>query len=92
MDEHGVNLGSDHFIVEIELPLAHLNGDPNSGGTKHKLVDWRKFRDKELGEIDDWSAKLLAATEGATEEIESPEEIETIYPRLAHLLEARRSL
>ncbi|KAL3193256.1 hypothetical protein MRX96_017938 [Rhipicephalus microplus] len=61
----------------------------------HKLVDWSKFRNTELGEvdnIDEWSAKLLAATEGATEEIDAPEEIETMDPRLAHLLEARRSL
>ncbi|KAH8028236.1 hypothetical protein HPB51_014191 [Rhipicephalus microplus] len=49
----------------------------------------------ELGEvdnIDEWSAKLLAATEGATEEIDAPKEIETMDTRLAHLLEARRSL
>ncbi|KAL3217952.1 hypothetical protein MRX96_031871 [Rhipicephalus microplus] len=67
----GINLGSDHFIIEIELPLAHLNGNPNNGKTsKHKLVDWSKFRNTELGEVDntdEWSAKLLAATEGATE-------------------------
>ncbi|XP_075732716.1 uncharacterized protein LOC142775254 [Rhipicephalus microplus] len=92
----GINLGSDHFIIEIELPLAHLNGNPNRDKTsKHKLVDWSKFRNTELGEvdnIDEWSAKLLAATEAATEEIDAPEEIETMDPRLAHLLEARRSL
>ncbi|KAL3219241.1 hypothetical protein MRX96_030526 [Rhipicephalus microplus] len=92
----GINLGSDHFIIEIELPLAHLNRNPNRDKTiKHKLVDWSKFRNTELGEvdnIDEWSAKLLAATEGATEEIDAPEEIETMDPRLAHLLEARRSL
>ncbi|XP_075725068.1 uncharacterized protein LOC142767392 [Rhipicephalus microplus] len=92
----GINLGSDHFIIEIELPLAHLNGNPNRGKTsKHKLVDWSKFRNTELGEvdnIDEWSAKLLAATEGATDKIDAPEEIETMDPRLAHLLEARRSL
>ncbi|KAL3234088.1 hypothetical protein MRX96_022834 [Rhipicephalus microplus] len=92
----GINLGSDHFIIEIELPLAHLNGNPNRDKTiKHKLVDRSKFRNTELGEvdnIDEWSAKLLAATEGATEEIDAPEEIETMDPRLAHLLEARRSL
>ncbi|KAL3226194.1 hypothetical protein MRX96_049016 [Rhipicephalus microplus] len=92
----GINLGSDHFIIEIELPLAHLNGNPNRDKTiKHKLVDWSKFRNTVLGEvdnIDEWSAKLLAATEGATEEIDAPEEIETMDPRLAHLLEARRSL
>ncbi|KAL3212913.1 hypothetical protein MRX96_051801 [Rhipicephalus microplus] len=92
----GINLGSDHFIIEIELPLAHLNGNPNRDKTiKHKLVDWSKFRNTELGEvdnIDEWSAKLLAATEGATEEIDAPEGIETMDPRLAHLLEARRSL
>ncbi|KAL3225614.1 hypothetical protein MRX96_049174 [Rhipicephalus microplus] len=63
--------------------------------SKHKLVDWSKFRNTELGEvdnIDEWSGKLLAATERATEQIDAPEEIETMYPRLAHLLEARRSL
>ncbi|KAH6923031.1 hypothetical protein HPB50_020755 [Hyalomma asiaticum] len=54
----GINLGSDHFIIEIELPLAHLNGNPNrSKSTTHKLVDWSKFRNTELGNIDnidDW--------------------------------------
>ncbi|KAL3193130.1 hypothetical protein MRX96_058624 [Rhipicephalus microplus] len=41
----GINLGSDHFIIEIELPLAHFNGNPNRVKTsKHKLVDWSKFR------------------------------------------------
>lgn len=92
----GINLGSDHFIIEIELPLAHLKGKTSSGKSKtHKLVNWSKFRNTELGDIDEinaWSAKLLAATEGATEEIEAPEEIEAMDPRLAHLLEARRSL
>ncbi|KAL3215769.1 hypothetical protein MRX96_051277 [Rhipicephalus microplus] len=35
----GINLGSDHFIIEIELPLAHLNGNPNRDKiSKHKLV------------------------------------------------------
>ncbi|KAL3170244.1 hypothetical protein MRX96_015283 [Rhipicephalus microplus] len=49
----GINLGSDHFIIEIELPLAHLNGNPNRGKTsKHKLVDWSMFRNTELGEVD----------------------------------------
>ncbi|KAL3217516.1 hypothetical protein MRX96_032156 [Rhipicephalus microplus] len=49
----GFYLGSDHFIIEIELPLAHLNGNPNHGKTsKHKLVDWSKFRNTELGEVD----------------------------------------
>lgn len=24
----GINLGSDHHILEIEIPLAHTNGDP----------------------------------------------------------------
>ncbi|KAL3226099.1 hypothetical protein MRX96_004539 [Rhipicephalus microplus] len=64
-----INLGRDHFIIEIELPLSHLNRNTNRGKTsKHKLVDWSKFRNTELGEvdnIDDWSAKLLAATKGS---------------------------
>ncbi|KAH8018468.1 hypothetical protein HPB51_007474 [Rhipicephalus microplus] len=48
-----IHLGSDHFIIKIELPLAHLNGNPNRGKTsKHKLVDWSKFRNTELGEVD----------------------------------------
>ncbi|KAL3193111.1 hypothetical protein MRX96_058605 [Rhipicephalus microplus] len=61
----GINLGSDHFIIEIELPLAHLNGNPNRDKTsKHKLVDWSKFRNTELGEvdnIDEWDAGRGAA-------------------------------
>lgn len=92
----GHNLGSDHFILEIEVPLSHPNEGVNYGKTtKHKLVNWHKFRDAELGEIDnieDWTARVLTATEGATDEVDAPEEYEKMDPRLAHLLEARRSL
>ncbi|KAH8031891.1 hypothetical protein HPB51_021533 [Rhipicephalus microplus] len=91
-----VNLGSHNFIIGIELPLAHLKGNANRGKTsKHKLVDWSKFHNTELGEVDNIdksSAKLLVAAEGATEENETPEEIEAMDPRLAHLLKARHSL
>ncbi|XP_077534660.1 uncharacterized protein LOC144146594 [Haemaphysalis longicornis] len=92
----GINLGSDHFIIEIEIPLAHTNGDQSRDNLKrHRLVNWDEFRKSELGEIadiDEWSARLKEATNKATKEVEATGDIETMDSRLAHLLDARRSL
>ncbi|KAH7946516.1 hypothetical protein HPB52_000268 [Rhipicephalus sanguineus] len=58
----GINLGRDHFIIEIELPLAHLDGNPNrSKTTTQKLVDSGKFRNTELRNIDNIDDCLLEA-------------------------------
>ncbi|XP_077528403.1 uncharacterized protein LOC144140088 [Haemaphysalis longicornis] len=92
----GINLGSDHFIIELTIPLGHeRNERPGCRTISHKLVDWNKFRNTDVGEvenIEEWTAKICTAAEEATESIETSEDIERMGPRLAHLLEARRSI
>lgn len=90
----GWNLGSDHFISEITIPLTHTRV---AGGKtkKQSLTDWHKFRKSDLGEIEDidkWSASLVLATKKATTEVEAPDDVNSVDPRLAHLMEAKRSL
>ncbi|XP_077553731.1 uncharacterized protein LOC144168662 [Haemaphysalis longicornis] len=90
----GINLGSDHHILEVEIPLAHTNGDPGKI-KKHKIVDWNEFRKLDPGvitNVEEWSEKLREATDKATREVEATEDISTMDSRLAHLLYARRSL
>ncbi|KAL3182603.1 hypothetical protein MRX96_034523 [Rhipicephalus microplus] len=89
--------------TSITVFIANIYSNPRHGKQKfktlfHKIKSATSQAQKDLVQkrrrcrvdnIDEWSAKLLAATEGATDE---PEEIETMDPRLAHLLEAWRSL
>ncbi|KAH7955233.1 hypothetical protein HPB51_028167 [Rhipicephalus microplus] len=66
----GRNLLEDAGEAEFKLLINPAH--PSRIGT----IDWSKFRNTELGEvdnIDEWSAKLLAATEEATEETDAPE-------------------
>ncbi|XP_077546008.1 uncharacterized protein LOC144158762 [Haemaphysalis longicornis] len=67
----GQDLGSDHFIIEMKIPL-------------------RAETDKDDGEA--WTNRILEGMVGATKEIETEEELETFDSRLAHLLEAKRSI
>lgn len=91
----GWNLGSDHYIVEVTIPLAHARVVDGTTKRRQLLTDWHKFREADLGEVDDverWSASLVSAAKDATTEVEVPEEADRVDPRLAHLVEARRSL
>ncbi|XP_077553737.1 uncharacterized protein LOC144168670 [Haemaphysalis longicornis] len=91
----GWNLGSDHHIVEVTIPLAHARVVDGTTKRRQLLTDWHKFREADLGEVDDverWSASLVSAAKDATTEVEVPEKADRVDPRLAHLVEARRSL
>ncbi|XP_077551246.1 uncharacterized protein LOC144164878 [Haemaphysalis longicornis] len=87
----GHNLGSDHNIIEVTVPLRSGDGgDGGAGHIKHRLTDWHQFRAVDLGEIDDiekWTESLVAATESAATEIETSEDTTRMDPRLAHMLE-----
>lgn len=90
----GENLGSDHYILELEI---RLNDDTLDGGRRreHKSTNWDDFRRIDLGKINDieeWNDRIRKATERSSSTIEGEEEIELIDSRLAHLMDARRSL
>ncbi|KAH8018644.1 hypothetical protein HPB51_009630 [Rhipicephalus microplus] len=90
----GIKLGSDHHILEIEVSLAHSNGNPGKI-KKHKIVDWDKFRKLDpsvITNVEEWSGKPRDATDQTTREVEATEDTSTMDWRLAHLLDARRSL
>ncbi|KAL3214986.1 hypothetical protein MRX96_034355 [Rhipicephalus microplus] len=40
------NLGSDHYIIEVEIPLKIRSKLPPT--RKHKLTDWNAFRQQEI--------------------------------------------
>ncbi|KAL3186189.1 hypothetical protein MRX96_027921 [Rhipicephalus microplus] len=69
----GWNLGSDHYIVEVTIPLAHARVVDGTTKRRQLLTDWHKFREADLGEVDDverWSASLVSAAKDATTEVE----------------------
>lgn len=90
----GTNLGSDHNIIEITVPL----GMPVSKipQRKQRLTDWNAFRSQalapEIENLDEWTSQLATAVARATEEIEGDEDLPNMDPKLAHLIVARRSL
>ncbi|XP_077541236.1 uncharacterized protein LOC144153467 [Haemaphysalis longicornis] len=92
----GHNLGSDHFILELDLPTSVPAG--GEAKRKHKFTDWSKFREglrepkKEVDDIEQWTAAIVRAAEEATSEVETDEETQSADCRLAHLIEARQSL
>ncbi|XP_077559568.1 uncharacterized protein LOC144174656 [Haemaphysalis longicornis] len=92
----GINLGSDHYIVEVVIPLRpNSKTSADDGRIKHRLTNWHDYRTEDLGEITDieqWTRKVVAAVEKATSVTETSEETTRIDPRLAHMLEARSSL
>ncbi|KAL3218599.1 hypothetical protein MRX96_050662 [Rhipicephalus microplus] len=70
----GWNLGSDHYIVEVTIPLAHARVVDGTTKRRQLLTDWHKFREADLGEVDDverWSASLVSAAKDATTEVEA---------------------
>ncbi|XP_077544867.1 uncharacterized protein LOC144158081 [Haemaphysalis longicornis] len=92
----GHNLGSDHFIIELDLPTSAVGSNGNR--RKHKLTDWTRFRAEclepqgEITDIEKWSEDIVQATSFATTQVETDEEMQQIDSRLAHMIEARQSL
>lgn len=90
----GLNLGSDHYIIEVELPLRVRSKQAPT--RKHKLTDWNAFRRQEIAptieDLEKWTRSLVDAVARVSTEVETDESIPTMDPRLAHLIEARQSL
>ncbi|XP_077528407.1 uncharacterized protein LOC144140095 [Haemaphysalis longicornis] len=90
----GLNLGSDHQIIEMEIPLRVNAGEEPK--RKHKITDWEAFRRQEtpavIDDIGKWTEGLASAVERVSTEIEIDESIPNMDSRLAHLMEARQSL
>lgn len=90
----GLNLGSDHYIIEVSLELrgSHVNAPSR----KHKLTDWHAFRKQNvrttIDDIEEWTRDITAAVENASTEIDTSDSIPTMDPHLAHMIEARQSL
>lgn len=92
----GDDFGSDHYVIEVVVPLI----DPKSIPTnrKHRMTDWNEFRrclPEERMDIDDiekWAEAVVQTTSAATQEIETDDSIDQMDSRLAHLLEAKRSI
>ncbi|XP_077557449.1 uncharacterized protein LOC144172690 [Haemaphysalis longicornis] len=79
--------GSDHYIIEIEIPLR-VSGTSTAKRT-HKLVDWHAFRQQDIAptidDIERWTRCLVDATKRVTTEIETDDSIPSMDPRLEHM-------
>lgn len=94
----GDDLGSDHVIVEITVPVP---GDQKNNVKKYTWIDWSEFRKiknreeadvEEIDDIDEWTDKIARNVREATKEIETDVETEAMDSRLAHLIEAKKAI
>ncbi|XP_077548005.1 uncharacterized protein LOC144160658 [Haemaphysalis longicornis] len=94
----GDNLGSDHVLVEITLPVPD---DQKSNVKKYTWIDnseFRMIRDREevdvdvIDDIDEWTDKIARNVREATKETETDMETEAMDSRLAHLIEAKKAI
>ncbi|XP_077531005.1 uncharacterized protein LOC144143064 [Haemaphysalis longicornis] len=93
----GQNMGSDHFVIEIELPTTARPRDERR--RQQKITDWNLFRARaeeestqDIAEIESWTEDIVRLITDATTELETDEEHPGIDSRLANMLEARQSL
>ncbi|KAG0422987.1 hypothetical protein HPB47_001221 [Ixodes persulcatus] len=87
------DLGSDHCIVEISVPLKVKTRSPR----KFTYTNWDAFRKAaptgNITDIETWTRNLLKATTSASRKIETTEETDgKMDSRLAHLIEAKQSI
>ncbi|KAH7960235.1 hypothetical protein HPB49_018074 [Dermacentor silvarum] len=91
----GHNLGSDHYIIELNIPTTVHNDQKK---LKHKLTDWTRFRatldeaDNDIEDIEKWTERVTKAADSVTAELDVEEEVPQIDSKLAHMIEARQSL
>lgn len=92
----GMDLGSDHMIVEIVIPEQS-----SANVRKHTWIDWTAFRDNrnqeaeeetEIDDIETWTNKIIQDVQNSTKNIETDLETNTMDSRLAHLIEAKQSI
>ncbi|XP_075550280.1 uncharacterized protein LOC142583674 [Dermacentor variabilis] len=86
------NLGSDHYIVEISLPVSEA---PQRA---FEIVDWDAFRKRRKDDHEkyesfaDLVAQLKKDVAAVTRTVETDLKLDRMDARLAHLLEAKNSL
>ncbi|KAL1442446.1 hypothetical protein MTO96_046416, partial [Rhipicephalus appendiculatus] len=91
----GHNLGSDHYIIELNIPTTVHNDQKKF---KHKLTDWARFRatldedDNDIEDIEKWTERVTKVADSVTAELDVEEEVPQIDSKLAHMIEARQSL
>ncbi|KAH7965485.1 hypothetical protein HPB49_008388 [Dermacentor silvarum] len=91
----GHNLGSDHYIIELNIPTTVHNDQKKF---KHKLTNWTRFRatldeaDNDIEDIEKWTERVTKAADSVTAELDVEEEVPQIDSKLAHMIEARQSL
>nr|XP_050042883.1 uncharacterized protein LOC126540140 [Dermacentor andersoni] len=91
----GHELGSDHYIVEVVVPLGGNDGVGRSL-RKHRFTDWDAFRgllpeeQTEITDIEEWSAEIVNKVEKATKEVETDERVHRVDSHLAHLIAAKQ--
>ncbi|KAL1430360.1 hypothetical protein MTO96_015068 [Rhipicephalus appendiculatus] len=80
----GHELGSDHYIVEIAVPLSSGGtvAKSSNGVRTHKVTDWDAFRGSlpaekvVIEDIEEWTAGLTERAAAATREIETDARME----------------
>ncbi|XP_077547566.1 uncharacterized protein LOC144159740 [Haemaphysalis longicornis] len=93
----GNNLGSDHYIVEVTIPIG-CNGGTYRGHRKHRHTDWDAFRkllpteQTDITDIEEWTNEIREKEKEATRTIETEDNVGRIDSRLAHLIEAKQSI
>ncbi|KAL1445243.1 hypothetical protein MTO96_045131 [Rhipicephalus appendiculatus] len=100
IENTGHELGSDHYIVEIAVPLSSGGtvAKSSNGVRTHKVTDWDAFRGSlpaekvVIEDIEEWTAGLTERAAAATREIETDASFERVDNRLAHLIEAKQAL
>ncbi|KAH7955855.1 hypothetical protein HPB52_004555 [Rhipicephalus sanguineus] len=88
-------LGSDHYIIAIQIPLT-----PHRPRLlTHNLIHWdairsarRELPNSPIQDIDDSVSSLLNDITAHTQHITTPPDTPTLYIRLAHLWEAHHSI
>ncbi|XP_077530679.1 uncharacterized protein LOC144142785 [Haemaphysalis longicornis] len=92
----GQNLGSDHYIIEVLLPISKPTAtEPQR---RHRLTNWDRFRRtlpqsaSVITDIDEWTDNIVRTVTNTTTEIDTDETVTQVDNRLAHMLEARQSI
>ncbi|KAG0433683.1 hypothetical protein HPB47_019720 [Ixodes persulcatus] len=88
-----VDLGSDHKIVGLTIPLKGKQRPPRT----FKCINWDAFwhlnPTEDIKNIKEWTSDLQRAVTQASRTIETTDDTDgTMDSRLAHLIEAKQSI
>lgn len=79
----GMNLGSDHYIIEVGLELPVPSAAPR--GRTHRMTDWNAFRElsthTSCGSVVEWAAQVNETVRRATTETVTESDIPALDSR-----------